>query len=703
MVGKHDGTPFEEANDWTYFDSIPQATTFDPIGATLFFVAQSNTVAGTDIDNFLVSTDGFVTSTTADSIIDSSTLEDFTGWTKVETGGTVAITSEEGRTFARHVGNGAWGTTGLGRTTPVIAEMGNTIYVNYRGGISNPNSMILMQQLIGISHLPATAAGFYQDGNARNNGWHNHFNTSSDTFSSGAWVNLRFRMDAGGRWILHIHEDDGSPPWLIPEDLWRLSAWTLATYRGIDNYIATNHLEAALDETGDFDEYYFSANSNGPVIAAPPPEDKTGIVIESDLDDLTGWTTTDTGAGSIVTATDSGRDYILITGSGVANETSMVFGTSYEVDLRKVFYIDHKFDGNSTAYIGISATEVSTKVNIVGIGINGTFHRTWDGNNFIGIPLGAVADMWYNLMFIHIPVGNRLHCYRHKANGQSHEEITNWEYFGFVSTPHIVGNNVFVAINVEAADEHCFDNLQVTADGYVGAGPAATVLDSSDIDDYTGWTTVQTTGSNAIVSAGGRTYSKTLGNASWDATGVFRTVRFPGVMGMTFFIDWRGGDISHEMLVFKQDGGIARNALGVMSAAQAATLFFGQNAAQMSQTFPFSSGEWVNVMFRVIAPGAAEIYMHIDNGTPSWELDESDWTWHSISINLDYRITDLGIAVNVLGLTGSGDNERGDIDNYRLQTRFLIAPSELEEGMSVGVRWKDMGRFGLRFPSRGGM
>ena len=122
-------------------------------------------------------------------------------------------------------------------------------------------------------------------------------------------------------------------------------------------------------------------------------------------------------------------------------------------------------------------------------------------------------------------------------------------------------------------------------------------------------------------------------------------------MGHTLYVDMRPETASgqNQMYSLRQNASIIYAAVGVVdfyaSTTKLATHYHLANV-YLTPTPTISSGQWMNLRYRIEASGRAVLYHHTDDGTLPWEVAEADWVWSCTSTYNTYRGADIRFSVN---------------------------------------------------------
>ena len=191
-------------------------------------------------------------------------------------------------------------------------------------------------------------------------------------------------------------------------------------------------------------------------------------VISSDLNATTGWTEVDVGAGTITPTNAGGRDFIRIVGTATTDQTGIVFDTTFTGARDQVIYWDYQSDGTANCIMGLTESAAITEAGIIGIAIDGTNFKMWDGSGYVGSKAATAA--WWNLLLI-ISGDGDIQGYCHADDGTAHSEITSWTYIGNIGSAtnfDPLAATLYFAVNAETADNNDVDTLVVTDNGFTG-------------------------------------------------------------------------------------------------------------------------------------------------------------------------------------------------------------------------------------------
>jgi hypothetical protein len=380
-------------------------------------------------------------------------------------------------------------------------------------------------------------------------------------------------------------------------------------------------------------------------------------VASHSCDNLTGITTI-INTGTVDNETDGGKTFIRVTGAG-AWENGFSWDNTFTGEKNQCIYFTARVsDDNFMCCLSLSSSVAIA--DYIGVYFTGGSAKMWTGAGTIG-DITATVGNWHDILII-IAGNGDLQGYYHAHDGTAFSDITNWTYIGNILAAtnfNPLGQTLFFCTSYFTSGETGdIDNITLTDNGWTGDKPEPSLIWSNEIDTYDEFTEVETGGTNEIVTDGGRTYSSSIGNGSWNTTGIFTTEKIGvGARGAVLYVDFKGGDTVNPnvSIHLRQDAAITYTTNTAPGFYQnAAAQFIAFNYLSIGSTPPtFTNFAWINLRFVFEVSGRIVMSFHEDDGTLPWELDEADWTWVANSATSDFEGSDIFLSNNhFLGTAG---------------------------------------------------
>jgi len=230
-------------------------------------------------------------------------------------------------------------------------------------------------------------------------------------------------------------------------------------------------------------------------------------------------------------------------------------------------------------------------------------------------------------------------------------------------------------------------------------------IDSSDFSAETGWTVVRTAGSVTFNQVSGdRTYVRCVGASSWNTTGFVRTTPIAGASGHVIYWDYR--QPSDRINVFF--GGLQDSLTIAYSPMDFANVsgtpsfprfYLWDGSTQGNFYFPVLGATWFNFKWEILSDGRCSLYVHQDDGTPQDQI--TSWTLIDTSTVVnsgDYTSKNIYFVGAHYYDTPPALPGYVDISRYYYTNNgYIIDPVEETKGINPGIKWKEIGKRGLKF------